>query len=187
MKIGYCRVSTSEQTVLSQRIELEKAGCEMIFEDRMTGTRMDRPGLEAALSHLRPNADDCLVVWKLDRLGRGLKGLVTLIGELEEKGIQFQSLTESICTSTPSGRMIFHVIGAMAQMERELIAERTACGLRACRARGVTLGRKRKLSPNKMESARKLLSSGMAPKDVAMSLGVSIPTLYRWLPASARS
>ena len=146
----------------------------------MSGSRIDRPGLQEALGQLR--TDDTLVVWKLDRLGRGVKGLVTLIGELEARGIQFKSLTEAIDTSTPGGRLFFHLLAAMGQMERELIQERTRAGLAAARRRGRIGGRKRLMTPGKMESARQLLASGMPPKDVAKNLGVSVPTLYRWVP-----
>ena len=146
----------------------------------MSGSRIDRPGLQEALGQLR--TDDTLVVWKLDRLGRGVKGLVTLIGELEARGIQFKSLTEAIDTSTPGGRLFFHLLAAMGQMERELIGERTLAGLAAARRRGRIGGRKRLMTAGKIESARQLLGSGMPPKDVARNLGVSVPTLYRWVP-----
>jgi len=186
MEIGYARVSTPEQCLDLQIQALQKAGVEKIFEDRMTGSRIDdRPGLQEALGHLRKG--DCLTVWKLDRLGRGVKGLVTLIGELEAKGIQFKSLTESISTSSPGGRLFFHILAAMGQMERELIQERTRAGLAAARRQGRIGGRKRKMTIGKVEAARQLLASGILPKDVAQSLGVSIPTLYRWVPASARA
>lgn len=180
MKIGIARVSTQDQNLDLQIQALKEAGCERIFEDRMSGSRIDRPGLQEALGHLR--ADDTLVVWKLDRLGRGVKGLVILVGELEARGIQFKSLTEAIDTSTPGGRLFFDLLAAMGQMERELIGERTRAGLAAARRRGRIGGRKRVMTPGKIESARQLLASGMPPKDVAKNLGVSIPTLYRWVP-----
>jgi len=185
LQIGYARVSTQDQNLDLQRQALEKAGCEKIFEDRMTGSRIDRPGLQEAINHLRADTDS-LVVWKLDRLGRGVKGLVTLVGELEAQKIQFRSLTEAIDTSTPGGRLFFHILAAMGQMERELIQERTKAGLQAARARGRVGGRHRKMTQSKVESAKKLLVAGIPPKEVASSLGVSIPTLYRWVPASTR-
>ena len=185
MKFGYARVSTQDQNLDLQVQALKEAGCERIYEDRMTGTRADRPGLMELLSQLRES--DMLVTWKLDRIGRGLKDLVDLIGDMEQRGVQFQSLTEAINTSTPSGRMIFHVIGAMAQMERELIVERTQAGLRAARKRGIVGGRKRKMTPTKVQSAKQLLMIGTPPREVASSLGVSLPTLYRWVPASLKS
>jgi len=181
VKIGLARVSTMDQNLDLQIQALKEAGCEKIFEDRMTGSRIDRPGLQEALGQLR--TDDVLVVWKLDRLGRGVKGLVILIGELEARGIQFKSLTEAIDTSTPGGRLFFHLLAAMGQMERELIGERTRAGLAAARRRGRVGGRKRLMTEGKIESARQLIASGMPPREVARNLGVSVPTLYRWVPA----
>lgn len=184
MRIGYARVSTEDQHLTLQTDALEKGGCERLFTDKASGNRTDRPGLQEALSHLR--AGDTLVVWKLDRLGRGVKGLVDLVADLEAKKIHFQSLTDQIDTSTPAGRFFFHVMASLAQMERELIAERTRAGLEAARRQGRIGGRKRRMTESKVESARQLLANGTAPRDVAQNLGVSVPTLYRWLPASAR-
>ena len=126
------------------------------------------------------------MVWKLDRLGRSVKKLVDLVGELAEAGVQFRSLTDGIDTTTPNGRFFFHMMASLAQMERELIAERTKAGLEAARKRGRLVGRKRRMTPGKIESAKQLLGGGMPPREVAKNLGVSIPTLYRWLPASDR-
>lgn len=191
MNIGYARVSTQDQNLDLQIRALKEAGCDLIFEDRMSGARSDRPGLAQAIAALEPGTaqrpGSTLTVWKLDRLGRGVKGLVTLVGELEAKGCQFRSLTESIWTSTPSGRLFFHILAAMGQMERELTVERTKAGLNAAKSRGVVMGRKRKMTPGKAASALQLLKSGMPPRDVARNLGVSVPTLYRWLPATSRS
>ncbi len=185
MEIGYARVSTQDQCLDLQVQALEGAGCQKIFIDKMTGTRADRPGLLEAMGHLRPG--DTLTVWKLDRLGRGVKGLVTLVGELEAKECQFRSLTESISTSSAAGRLFFHVLAAVGQMERELTVERTRAGLEAARRRGRTGGRPRIMTPGKVESARELLNSGMPPRDVASNLGISVPTLYRWVPGSSRN
>ena len=185
MKIGYARVSTEDQNLDLQLQALTKTGCEHTFTDKMSGTRMERPGLKEALSHLREG--DVLVVWKLDRLGRGVKGLVDLVTALEAKGIGFASITDQIDTSTPAGRFFFHVMASLAQMERELIVERTQAGLRVARAKGRVGGRKRRMTENKVEVARRLLSSGTPPREVAEGLGVSIPTLYRWVPASSRT
>jgi DNA invertase Pin-like site-specific DNA recombinase len=183
MKIGYARVSTDEQNLDLQRDALRVAGCEKVFEDRASGAAAHRPGLEAALSDLREG--DCLVIWKLDRLGRTVKGLVDLVHGLERRGVQFQSMTDGIDTTTPAGRFFFHVMSGLAQMERELIAERTRAGLAAARARGRLGGRKRKMTDSKVVSARNLLASGTPPAEVAKNLGVSVPTLYRWVPAGA--
>jgi DNA invertase Pin-like site-specific DNA recombinase len=182
MLIGYARVSTRDQNLELQQEALVKAGCQKIFEDQVSGTRVDRPGLAKALEMLRE--DDTLVVWKLDRLGRSVKQLVDLVGELHKRGIQFQSLTDAIDTGTPSGRFFFHIMASLAEMERELIVERTRAGLEVARQLGRKGGRKPKMTASKIESAKKLLSSGVPPKDVAKNLGVSIPTLYRWVPAS---
>lgn len=185
MQIGYARVSTDDQQLELQIDALEKAGCEQIFTDKIGGTRANRPGLDDALSHLRQG--DTLTVWKLDRLGRSVKGLVDLVAELEQQKIHFVSLTDGINTKTTAGRFFFHVMASLAQMERELIAERTRAGLKAARKLGRVGGRKRQMTESKIASAKKLLDAGAAPKDVAHDLGVSVPTLYRWLPASARS
>jgi DNA invertase Pin-like site-specific DNA recombinase len=182
MLIGYARVSTSEQNLQLQQEALTKSGCEKIFEDKVSGTRVNRPGLTKALEMLR--AGDTLVVWKLDRLGRSVKQLVDLVNGLHAQGIEFHSLTDAIDTGTPSGRFFFHVMASLAEMERELTVERTRAGLEAARQQGRKGGRKRKMTANKIESAKKLLASGTPPRDVARSLDVSIPTLYRWIPAS---
>lgn len=129
MLIGYVRVSTNDQNTDLQRNALNCAGCERIFEDKISGTKSDRPGLKKLLRTL--SAGDTLVVWKLDRLGRSMRHLVTLIEELRQRGVNFRSLTDSIDTSTPMGRFFFHVMGALAEMERELIVERTRAGLAA--------------------------------------------------------
>lgn len=181
MIIGYARVSTTDQNLSLQREALEKSGCEKIYEDEISGTRANRPGLDKALEMLREG--DTLIVWKLDRLGRSVKNLITLVSDLNAKGIHFQSLTDSIDTSTPSGRFFFHVITSLAEMERELIVERTKAGLEAANKLGRKGGRKRKMTDRKLNAAKKLLESGILPKDVANNLGVSLATLYRWLPA----
>ena len=182
MLIGYARVSTQDQNLELQLEALTKAGCLKVFEDKVSGTRADRPGLGKAQEILRDG--DTLVVWKLDRLGRSVKQLVDLVGELHKQGVQFKSLTDSIDTGTPSGRSFFHVMASLAEMERELIVERTRAGLEVARKLGRKGGRKLNITESKIESAKKLLASGVPPKDVAENLGVSVPTLYRWIPAS---
>lgn len=183
MLIGYARVSTLDQTLDLQTDALNKAGCHRLFEDKMSGSRTERPGLAKALDMLREG--DTLVVWKLDRLGRSVKHLVDMVGELHKQGVQFKSLTDAIDTGTPSGRFFFHVMASLAQMERELTVERTRAGLEVARQLGRKGGRKRLMTDSKIESAKKLLANGVPPRDVAKNLGVSVPTLYRWIPASS--
>ena len=185
MLIGYARVSTTDQNLDLQIDALTKVGCEKIFEDKISGTRADRPGLARAMELLRK--DDTLVVWKLDRLGRSVKNLVDLVADLQKQGIHFKSLTDSIDTGTPSGRFFFHVMASLAEMERELTAQRTRAGLEVARQLGRKGGRKRQMTDSKIESAKKLLANGIPPRDVAANLGVSVPTLYRWIPASTTS
>lgn len=185
MLIGYARVSTKDQNLELQHQALIHAGCEKVFDDKMSGTRAERPGLASALAMLREG--DILVVWKLDRLGRSVKHLVDLVGALHRQGVQFKSLTDSIDTSTPAGRFFFHVMASLAEMERELMVERTCAGLEAARLLGRKGGRKRQMTDSKVASAKQLLTSGVPPKEVARNLGVSLPTLYRWVPASSLS
>ena len=183
MLIGYARVSTQDQNLELQVDALTKAGCKKIFDDKISGSRAERPGLTKALEMLRE--DDTLVVWKLDRLGRSVKNLVNLVGELHKQDIQFKSLTDAIDTGIPSGRFFFHVMASLAEMERELTVERTWAGLEVARQLGRKGGRKRQMTDSKIESAKKFLANGVPPRDVAKNLGVSVPTLYRWIPASA--
>ena len=182
--IGYARVSTEDQSLDLQLDALRQAGCERVFTDTVSAARTQRAGLSEARSHLREG--DVLVVWKLDRLGRSVKGLIDLVSELAKENVQFCSLTDRIDTTTPYGRFFFHMMASLAQMERELITERTKAGLDAARKRGRLIGRKRRMTPGKIESAKQLLDGGMPPREVAKNLGVSIPTLYRWVPASSR-
>ena len=182
MLIGYARVSTQDQNLTLQIDALTKAGCEKIFEDKVSGTRAERPGLAKALELMRKG--DTLVVWKLDRLGRSVKQLVDLVAGLQKHGVQFKSLTDAIDTGTPLGRFFFHVMASLAEMERELTVERTRAGLEIARQLGRKGGRKRLMTDSKILSAKKLLANGVPPRDVAKNLGVSVPTLYRWIPAS---
>lgn len=184
MLIGYARVSTQDQNLELQIKALNKAGCKKIFDDKVSGSRADRPGLTKAQEALREG--DTLVVWKLDRLGRSVKNLVDLVGELQKQGVQFKSLTDAIDTGTASGRFFFHVMASLAEMERELTIERTRAGLEIARQLGRKGGRKRQMTESKVKSAKKLLASGVPPRDVAGNLGVSVPTLYRWIPASSQ-
>lgn len=184
MLLGYARVSTDEQDLALQLDALTRAGCERTFTDKASGASNNRPGMEQLLSHIR--SGDSLVVWKLDRLGRTVKGLVDMVAGLETKGIQFRSLTDGIDTSTGPGRFFFHIMAALAQMERELISERTRAGLTAAKARGKQGGRNPKMTKAKLLAAKKLLTVGTSPKEVAEQLGISIPTLYRWIPSAAQ-
>lgn len=183
MLIGYARVSTDDQNLDLQLDALKAAGCYQVCTDKVSGTVTDRPGLADAFKYLRPG--DTLVIWKLDRLGRTVKGLVDLVGELQTKGIQFRSITDGIDTSTPAGRFFFHVMAAMAEMEKDLIRERTRAGLAAAKARGRTGGRKKVMDDMKVASARKLISAGTPATEVAKHLGVGRATLYRALGPSS--
>src|SRR2546429_6598125 len=148
MLIGYARVSTTDQTVHLQRDALEKAGEAKIFTDTISGTTTERKGLDDTLSHLREG--DTLVVWRLDRLGRSLKHLIETITTLSNQGIGFKSLTENIDTTTSGGKLIFHIFGALAEFERDIIRERTQAGLLAARARGRRGGRPKALTAKKV-------------------------------------
>jgi len=184
MRIGYARTSTQDQHLTLQEDALKAAGCEKIFTDQISGAKAEKPGLKEALSHLRKN--DVLVVWKLDRCGRTVKGLVELVEELAKREIHFQSITDQIDTSTPAGRFFFHVMASLSQMERELIIERTQAGLESAKKLGRTGGRVRQMTSSKIDAAKQLFAVGGSPRDIAKNLGVSVPTLYRWLPASGR-
>jgi DNA invertase Pin-like site-specific DNA recombinase len=184
MLIGYMRISTADQSLDLQQDALTKAGAERVFEDKASGARDDRPGLADALSHARQG--DCLVVWKLDRLGRTMRSLIGFVEDLRTRGVDFRSLTEGIDTSTPAGRFFFHIMGALAEMERDLIRERVQAGLTAARARGRKGGRQPKLTPKQIAHARKLLEDrNTTIKDVAASLGVNRSTIYRALGLGA--
>jgi len=164
---------------------LRAYGCEQVFTDVISGAKDSRPGLEQALSHLR--VGDTLVVWKLDRLGRTLKGLIELMTQLSGKGVGFQSLTEQIDTTTPGGKLVFHVFAALAEFERDLIRERTRAGLAAARARGKVGGRPRVDALNngqKLALAQSLYADKRnSVPDICRTLGVSKATLYRYLKA----
>lgn len=181
MLIGYVRVSTNEQNTALQRNALESAGCELIFEDKISGRAADRPGLKKLLRTL--SAGDTLVVWKLDRLGRSMRHLVVLVEELRERNINFRSLTDSIDTSTPMGRFFFHVMGALAEMERELIVERTRAGLAAAKAEGRIGGRRPKFSTEQWAQMGRLIAAGETRQQVALIFDVGISTLYKKFPA----
>lgn len=181
--IGYARVSTSEQDLALQIDALRAAGVTRIFEDRgVSGANTDRLGLGAALSFLREG--DTLVVWKLDRLGRSMTHLLQTVSDLEGRGVGFRSLTEAIDTTTPTGRLVFHLFGALGQFERDLIRERTSAGLKAAAARGRKGGRPIALTPEKIARARQLLASGLNVREAATRVKVSKSALYMALKDS---
>jgi DNA invertase Pin-like site-specific DNA recombinase len=180
MLIGYARVSTDDQKLNLQQDALHTAGCEKIFEDYLSGARATRPGLTSALEMAR--SGDTLVVWRLDRLGRSLKDLIQLTETLKQKSIGLQSLQESIDTTTSSGQLIFHLFGALAEFERNLIRERTNAGLTAARARGRLGGRPKALDPNKRQLAVKLYNDREHSIDeICQMMGISKPTLYNYV------
>ena len=171
MKYGYARTSTDDQTTALQLAALKKARCSHIFEDKgLTGATTKRPALARCLRTLRPG--DTLIVWKLDRLGRSLADLITMLDDFRARGVRFQSLTEAIDTETPTGRAMWQMIGVLAELERSLIAERTRAGVKAAKRRGVKVGRKPKLTVAQIAHARKLIDQGEARHYVADLLNV---------------
>ena len=185
MLIGYARVSTSDQDLTLQTDALTAAGCDRICTDKISGAKTERPGLSEAMNLARNG--DTLVIWKLDRLGRSMKGLVELAAELSARGVELRSLTDGIDTGTPKGRLLFHILASIAEMERELIRERTMAGLLASRGKGGRgKGRKSVLTPKKRATATKLLAAGDRPQDIAEAIGISVATFYRHFPASER-
>ena len=182
MRIGYARVSRIEQDTALQRDALEAAGCERIFEDTVSGASRgaERPGLGAALDFARNG--DSLVVWRLDRLGRSLQDLLVQVNTLQESGIQLVSLQESIDTSTAAGELIFHLFGALAQFEHNLIRERTRAGLQAARARGRKGGRRRQVDERMLARASELMRERtLGINEICRIVGMSRSTLYRYL------
>lgn len=178
--LGYARVSTVEQNADLQRDALSAAGCWKVFTDHVTGTREKRPQLDQLLVQLRPG--DTLVVWRLDRLGRSLRHLIELATTLAERGVGLRSLTENIDTTTAGGRLIFHVFGALAEFERELIRERAAAGSAAARARGRNGGRPTVMTPDKVKAARRMYDQReFTVAQIAEALGVGRSSVYRAL------
>jgi len=183
VKYGYARVSTDDQNPALQLAALKKAGCKTVFKDAgLSGATTKRPALLRCLKKLQTG--DVLIVWKLDRLGRSLRDLIAMLDGLRDRGIKFRSLTEAIDTDTPTGRAMWQMIGVLAELERSLITERTRAGIQAAKRRGVKFGRKRKLTPQQVAHARKMLAEGEPVESV---LGVfdevSRSTLYRNLAA----
>src|SRR5512144_275738 len=180
MFIGYARVSTSDQTPDLQKDALKKAGCDRIFTDTASGAKSERIGLDEALNYVRPG--DTLVVWRLDRLGRSLKHLIETITGPNNRKIGFKSITEAIDTTTSGGKLIFHIFGAPAEFERDIIRERTHAGLTAARARGRKGGRPKALTPKKAQQALTLYNDKNHTIDeICRTLNISRATLYRYL------
>ena len=180
MRVGYARVSTGEQKMDLQIDALEDAGCERIYKEKTSGSTKNRPELEKSLDSLRDG--DTLVVWRLDRFGRSLKDLVTKMENLEERGVDFVSLTEGIDTTTAQGKLTFHIFGALAEFERELGRERTMAGLRAARERGRVGGRPRALSEEDIPELQALMKDpNVSAADICERFDVSKATLYRYV------
>lgn len=182
MKIGYARVSTLDQNLDLQLNALRQAGCEQIYQDKISGAKTDRPQLKRMLEQLR--AGDEVVVWKLDRLGRSLQHLIQLVSEFSEKGVSFSSISDNLNTSTPGGKLVFHLFGSLAEFERELIRERTLAGVAAARLKGNTGGKPKGLSEEAKKTARiaeSLYKEGFGIKVIAQQLKLSRTTVYKYL------
>ncbi|PRX11297.1 UNVERIFIED_ORG: DNA invertase Pin-like site-specific DNA recombinase [Martelella mediterranea] len=177
---GYARVSTTEQSLDLQQTALAAAGCRTVFTDQgVSGADFARPGLTKLLKKLQPG--DRLTVWRLDRLGRSLFELIRLVRELDERGVEFRSLSESIDTSTSGGRLLFHLLASMAEFERSLVSERTRAGMAAARARGSRIGRRPALNAEQLKEARATIAAKKPITEVAASYGIHPRTLSRLL------
>ena len=177
MLIGYARVSTSDQKLNLQRDALKAAGCTRIFTDRgVSGATNQRPGLARALAFLKPGYT--LIVWKLDRLGRSLAHLVQIVADIGKRGVNFRSLSDPIDTQSAGGRLVLHIMAALAEFERSLNSERTRAGLAAAKRRGRKLGRRPSLTPKQITRARRLIEAGQSPQKVAIRFSVARSTLY---------
>src|SRR3954464_15812084 len=184
MLIGYARVSILDQTLALQQDALTAAGCEQLYTDTISGSVTERPGLTQALSHLRMG--DTLAVWRLDGLGRSLSHLIETVRQLQERGVGFRSLQEQIDTTTSGGKLIFHVFGALAEFERDVIRERTHAGLAAARRRGRLFGRPKVLSPKKVEQLQTLAKDDRTTVgEICQTLGISRATYYRYSRGTA--
>lgn len=181
MNIGYARVSTKQQNLELQLDALKNSGCEKIFTDKVSSQQKQREGLNEAIEYARKG--DCLVVWKLDRLCRSTKELIDISYQLDHKGVTLLSLTEQLDTSSPAGRMYFTVLGAIAQMEREILQERIIAGMASAKKKGRKSGR-RKISADKIKSAKTLLNNGSTYPEVAESLSIGLSTLYKYIPST---
>src|SRR5512134_1284065 len=185
MLIGYARVSTADQTLALQKDALQKAGCERIFTDTASGAKAERVGLEEAINYVR--AGGTLVVWRLDRLGRSLKHLIETITALNKRKIGFRSITESIDTTTSGVKLIFHIFGALAEFERDIVRERTQAGLTAARARGRKGGWPKALTPRRAAQLQTLCNDkNRSIAEICRTLNISRATLYRYVNATSR-
>ena len=186
MLIGYARVSTDDQDLSLQRDALSQAGCDQFFEDQLSGAKAARPGLQEALKYTR--SGDTLVVWRLDRLSRSLKDLIDMVTRLESHGVGLKSLHETIDTTSSSGKLIFHVFGALAEFERKLIRERTQAHLKAARVLGRKGGRPKSLSKEKQFLAVKLYDEKKhTVNQICEMMGISKPTIYKYIRANQES
>ena len=183
MKIGYARVSTKDQSLNLQKDALKKAGCEKIYSEQISGTKTDRTKLNEMIEHIRQG--DVIIVWKLDRLGRSLRDLVNLVSKFQDLGVGFKSLQDNIDTTTPTGKLTFHLFAALAEFERDIISERTKAGLASARTRGRCGGRPKGLSKKALDKARLAESlnneKNNSIQEICEYLSVSKPTLYRYL------
>ncbi|MGH9773126.1 MAG: recombinase family protein [Candidatus Acidiferrales bacterium] len=177
--VGYARVSTLDQDPTLQLDALAAAGCAEVFDDRASGARAERPGLRKALDYVR--GGDVLIVWKLDRLGRSLPHLIEIVTALEKRRVGFRSITEAIDTTTPGGRLVFHLFGALGQFERDLIRERTRAGLASAAARGRKGGRKPVIVPKKLQRAKSMIAKGLTVREAAIRVKVGKTALYEAL------
>ena len=186
MLIGYARVSTQDQTLNLQKDALEKLGCTKIFTDNASGTKAERTGLNEALEYVREG--DTLVVWRLDRLGRSLKHLIETITELNNRKIGFKSIQENIDTTTSGEKLVFHIFGALAEFERDIIRERTKAGLEAARSRGRKGGQPRALNSKQVAIAQQLYNDKTnAIADICKTLNISRATLYRYIQTGQKT
>ena len=180
MLVGYARISTQDQNLDLQNDALKKSGCEKIFNDVASGTKTDRKGLNEALEFMRKG--DCLVVWKLDRLGRSIRDLIDIVAMLNNREIGFKSIQENIDTTTSGGKLVFHIFSALAEFERDIIRERTKAGLNAARARGRLGGRPRIMNEKKIAMAKTLhADKNQSIKSICQVLGIKKTTLYKCL------
>lgn len=183
MKIGYARVSTKEQNLTLQLDALKKEGCKKVFEEKISGAKADRPELRKMIDQLREG--DVIITWKLDRLGRSLRDLVNLVNEIQDKGAGLKSLNDSIDTTTPHGKLTFHLFASLAEFERDIIRERTKAGLEAARARGRKGGRPKGLSKEAQDKAmvaETLYKQGeMSVTEICKHLNIARSTLYKYL------